>query len=226
MVGFDEGSLPQLTVRMQHATRAFRALCIMAFQTKRMQRRPTKGARRRADVPPTGKQSEAHFLWQVSSKNRLVVLKGHFSNPSLQVRKLLAAPTSALEVSDRPSIPHFHRQVQRRLAAEVVTDLVAAYRAGASVSELSVRYRVHRTTVVAHLDRHGIPRRGQEGKLTHEQVTEASRLYGSGWPLIRIGEHFHVDANTVRRVLRKVGVQLRRPGRPGSIRPQELVADN
>ena len=143
-----------------------------------------------------------------------MVLKGHFSNPSSQVTRLFQALTLAADASARPATPPDHqRQLQRRLPAELVSELLAAYQGGASLSELSGKFQVHRTTVMAHLDRHGVPRRGQQRKLTGQQVIQASQLYRSGWSLVKIGDHFQVDAATVRRALRRAGFQLRRPGR-------------
>jgi hypothetical protein len=49
--------------------------------------------------------------------------------------------------------------VQRRLSAHEIDGLARLYREGATIDALVRRYGVHRTTVIAHLDRRGVPRR-------------------------------------------------------------------
>src|ERR1019366_6221183 len=46
-------------------------------------------------------------------------------------------------------------QVVRRLRADEVNALVARYESGATVYELAALFKIHRTTVSAHLHRHG-----------------------------------------------------------------------
>ncbi len=101
------------------------------------------------------------------------------------------------------------RQEQRRLDSAQVRDLVAAYLAGVSVPQLSERYEIHRTTVVAHLDRLGVARRGNQCKLTDEDVREAVRLYQRGWSTLRLGQHFNVNPETARKALHRAGLTLR-----------------
>jgi transposase len=100
-------------------------------------------------------------------------------------------------------------QIQNRLETQQILKLVAAYIVGASVRDLSGQFKINRTTVVRHLERHGVPRRGSQRKLTDEDVTAAAELYHQGWSLIRLGQHYGVDDETVRRALRKAGVTLR-----------------
>lgn len=116
-----------------------------------------------------------------------MALKGRLSNPSPLIRKLLGQ-LETLPTDDRPECSEQlfdgqraessrtprTLQVQRRLTAEVVAELAAAYQAGATVPELVKRFQVHRTTVLAHLERQGVPRRPNHGKLTDEQVAEAA----------------------------------------------------
>jgi transposase-like protein len=77
---------------------------------------------------------------------------------------------------------------------------------GATIDELATTFGIHRTTVMAHLDRQGTPRRS--GTVT-KNINEAIRLYETGWSLARVGKHFGVDGETVRRGLRAAGVTLR-----------------
>jgi hypothetical protein len=58
-----------------------------------------------------------------------------------------------------------HRQVQNRLRSDDIEKLIAAYANGDSVVRLVDRFKVNRTTVLAHLDRNGVPRRPTGPKL-------------------------------------------------------------
>ena len=98
-------------------------------------------------------------------------------------------------------------RVQRRLGPEAVAELVEAYQQGGGIDELARQFEVHRTTVMAHLDRSGVDRRRRG--LTPGQVAEASTLYAGGWSLARVGRHFNVNAETVRVVFRKNSMPVR-----------------
>jgi hypothetical protein len=65
-------------------------------------------------------------------------------------------------------------QAQRRLTDETVDDLVRAYQDGATLKDLVERFGICQTTVIAHLDRRGVPRRQLVG-LSPDEVTEATR---------------------------------------------------
>jgi len=56
-----------------------------------------------------------------------------------------------------------------------------------------------------------IPRRdgSERPKLVDAALHEAIRLYGQGWSLARVGDHFGVGGETVRRALRLAGVPVR-----------------
>ena len=99
------------------------------------------------------------------------------------------------------------RQAQLRLEPAEVDRLVDQYRSGATVRELAAEFGVGRTTVSAHLERRGLPRR--YNRLGGDALVEAGRLYRDGWSLARLGERYNVDAGTVRRALLKSGVQTR-----------------
>ena len=100
-------------------------------------------------------------------------------------------------------------QVQRRLNPDELDELVTAYQAGATVRTLADQFRVHRTTVVRHLEMAGVPRRANTRKLTDEQIAKAAELYEAGWSTARIGERFKVDPETVRHWLGRAGVKIR-----------------
>lgn len=99
------------------------------------------------------------------------------------------------------------RRAQRRLEPAEVDRLVDQYRSGATVRELAAEFSVGRTTVSAHLERRGLPRR--YNRLGGDALAEAGCLYGDGWSLAMLGERYGVDPGTVRRALRKSGVQTR-----------------
>jgi DNA-directed RNA polymerase specialized sigma24 family protein len=110
---------------------------------------------------------------------------------------------SGPEVQPLPAL-----QPQHRLAENEIDELVRAYQAGATVKDLVHRYGVCQTTVLAHLDRHGIARRQPVG-LSDEQTTEATRLYERGLSLAAVGQKLGFDSKTVRKYLADAGVTIR-----------------
>jgi DNA-binding transcriptional ArsR family regulator len=134
----------------------------------------------------------------------LVEVLGAYSNPSLTSRfQSILAGQKDNRLSDRS---RSSRQIQRHLGAGEVLSLVHAYTQGDTIDELATTFGIHRTTVMAHLERQTAPRRS--GTVTKD-IDEAIRLYEGGWSLDRVGEHFGVDGETVRRALRAAGVTLR-----------------
>jgi hypothetical protein len=134
----------------------------------------------------------------------MVEVMGSYSNPSLTTRfRSILAGQNENRLSDR-SRPS--RQIQRHLDATEVLSLVRACANGDTIDQLATTFGIHRTTVMAHLDREGAPRRS--GTVT-KNINEATRLYEEGRSLARVGEHFGVDGETVRRALRAAGVTLR-----------------
>jgi hypothetical protein len=99
------------------------------------------------------------------------------------------------------------RRRQRRLSVVQVAELTAAYRSGVAINDLAERFKIHRSTVLEHLNRSDNPRRYPA--LDAFQVEEAARLYEGGQSLRAIGIHFGRHAATVRLALIKVGVRLR-----------------
>jgi hypothetical protein len=73
--------------------------------------------------------------------------------------------------------------------------MIKLYKAGAGIDKLSAQFKIHRTTVMKHLDRRSAPRRSG---VVERQLAEAKRLYEDGWSLTSVGEHFGVDGETVR----------------------------
>jgi hypothetical protein len=150
-----------------------------------------------------------------------VGLTAQLSNPPKRLSDLWQSARKPADgkgrlASTSPLKPHrgtWVTQVQRRLPAEAVVELVKAYKAGRTLKELAVEFQIHRRTVAAHLERHGVPRRAHVQRLDDEQITEAIRLYVSGLSLVRVSQHFDVNAETVRRALLQAGIRLRPKGR-------------
>jgi len=113
--------------------------------------------------------------------------------------------------------PDGSRKVQRRLAPEEIEELVANYLAGATAVALAGKHSVHRTTVLALLERHRVSRRGRV--LTPHHIERAVSSNASGRSCASIGKGLRVNPETFGQALLKAGVAMRRPGRPRP--PQE-----
>ncbi len=87
--------------------------------------------------------------------------------------------------------------------------LAEFYRRGLSIDELANRYRVHRTTVIHHLNTQGVPRRRIVRKLCDDQVLKAAELYEIGLSLARVAAAFGVREATLTREFRATGVPIR-----------------
>ncbi|HVF74592.1 MAG TPA: hypothetical protein VM938_06045 [Acidimicrobiales bacterium] len=85
--------------------------------------------------------------------------------------------------------------------------MAKAYQAGALIRELAQRYNINRTTVMAHLDRQGVPTRYR--RLSEAQIAEAAQLYPQGWSLRKLSQRYGTSDNTVRSALLAAGVQTR-----------------
>jgi len=118
------------------------------------------------------------------------------------------------EVTTRPSEEkgRLSNPVQRRLTGTDLDALVARYQAGSTIDALAHEFRVHRTTVMDHLKRRAVPRRGMR-KLTDSRVAEAAHRYSNGATLAEIATDFDVAPSTLTRELRRAGVPIRRRGR-------------
>ena len=110
--------------------------------------------------------------------------------------------------------PDGSRQVQRRLSPEEVEELVAAYLAGSTALTLAGKHSIHRTTVLALLERNQVSRRGRV--LTSDHIERAVSSYASGRSCASIGKKLQVNPETIRQALLKAGVAMRRPGRPSA----------
>jgi len=102
------------------------------------------------------------------------------------------------------------KQPQTRLNREDVTQLVAAYQAGARVKQLAEQFGIHRLTVSSILQREGV--RLRPGGIHPDDLPEVIRLYQDGWAPARLAVTFDVSPSTVTNTLRRAGVPVGRSG--------------
>ena len=112
------------------------------------------------------------------------------------------------EVPGRLSNPA-PRPVQRRLSAVDVDDLCATYASGTSIDGLARSHGVNRTTIITHLDQHGVPRRRVVRKMTDALVAEAAVEYLDGHSLATVATKFDVAIRTLRREFTNAGIATR-----------------
>ena len=154
-------------------------------------------------------------------------LKGRLSNP------LDIAETPAAQGSERVDVPdegvesdqnrpsddaaekpgeekgRLSNPPQRRLSPADVDNLIAAYRTGVNITQLAAEYAIHRTTVAAHLDRHGVPRHCEETAWNDESLGQAAERYATGSSLADVADQFGIDAQTVADRFRRAGIPVR-----------------
>jgi len=99
--------------------------------------------------------------------------------------------------------------VLRRLSDEDVDEVVESHRGGASIDSLAHRFGVHRTTILHHLDRRGVPRPPATRKMTDRTVRQAAKRYASGESLKVVAVRFDVDAKTLAREFKRAGIKIR-----------------
>ncbi len=99
--------------------------------------------------------------------------------------------------------------MQRRLSIADVEDICASYVSGTSIDALARSHGVNRTTIIKHLDQHGVPRRGVVRKMTDALVAEAAVEYLSGHSLAIVANRFNVAIRTLRREFSKAGIATR-----------------
>jgi DNA-directed RNA polymerase specialized sigma24 family protein len=140
-----------------------------------------------------------------------VDLGGTHYNPKQQV-SMLEALIKKLPDRTGPYQPRSPRPVPataKQLDTDQVQELIAGYRAGATLYELGTQFGIERRTASNILRRHQVPMRRRG--LTPDQIDDAVRLYGDGWSLARIGAQLDVDPATVHSRLRERGTRMRDP---------------
>jgi hypothetical protein len=118
--------------------------------------------------------------------------------------------------SGRDGLPGRTTRSVRRLRGltEVeVAELVSLRQTGEQIDVLAERFGIGRSTVMAHLQRRGVPGQRWQGRtLTDDQLADAGRLYESGVNLITVAERFGVDRRYLRQALPEAGFPIRRGG--------------
>ncbi|TVT20703.1 hypothetical protein LWP59_33840 [Amycolatopsis acidiphila] len=135
------------------------------------------------------------------------------ANPSRPARRLLEMATAWPDSLPEVAPPATVYRIQRQLRPDEVAQMVAQYRAGATMQDLADRFDVHRTTILKRLQTLGITTRFS--KLEPDEVREAAELYRSGWTLDNLAKKYRVASSTVRAYFLADGVALRPRGRAG-----------
>jgi hypothetical protein len=125
--------------------------------------------------------------------------------------KLPPLPKLGQTTRSRPqSVPAVRiHDARKRLGPDQVAQLVTDYQLGQPTTALMVTYGLGKGTVLNLLRAEGVPLRNQG--ICLQDLPEAIRLYEQGWSLLRVGEHFSCDGETVRKTLRTAGVVIRQP---------------
>ncbi|WFP15561.1 hypothetical protein [Citricoccus muralis] len=113
----------------------------------------------------------------------------------------LTRPTTSGQEAEQPS----RKRPRRAFTLEEIDQLIADYRAGMPMSELTTRYRCHRAVVLKYTSQAGVHRKAK-GKVSQQALTEMVRLYESGLGTGDIGRRLGFTTKTVRRRLKTVGV--------------------
>ena len=125
---------------------------------------------------------------------------------------VVGASRDSATIKSRRVPPDGSRQGQRRLPPAEIEELVAGYLAGGTAVVLAGKHSIHRTTVLALLERNRVSRRGRV--LTPDHIEQAVSLYASGRSCASIGRELQVNPETIRQAMLKAGVAMRKPGRP------------
>ncbi|MCP3938509.1 MAG: hypothetical protein GY708_24440 [Actinomycetia bacterium] len=88
-------------------------------------------------------------------------------------------------------------------------ELVATYRAAATIGQVAADIGVHRTTVAAHLERRGVPRHSEQAAWETDTLREAAEQYAPGLSLADLADRYRIDAQTVANRFRRTGVTVR-----------------
>jgi DNA-directed RNA polymerase specialized sigma24 family protein len=120
----------------------------------------------------------------------------------------LGSPTMNKPAAAMP--PRVHKLAQR-LTDEATQTLQAAYRAGASLSELQQRFGLGRGSVQRLLREEGVRRRRES--LTDEEVAVIVRRYEEGLTIREIAAEQHFPKTTVQDALARTELAMRPPAR-------------
>jgi IS30 family transposase len=146
----------------------------------------------------------------------VVLLREALSSENTPFTKLIRLANNNGSSTERPASPQVNGvdparyRMNRKLSLTERAKLAEEYRFGLSVLELARKYKMHRHTVAAHLEREGVSVRPQM-KMTPRLVERATKLYAEGQSTTVIGKQLGVEASTVGKALKRAGVQLRPP---------------
>jgi lambda repressor-like predicted transcriptional regulator len=129
--------------------------------------------------------------------------------PRWTTSKVPKRPVGLPEPGDPEEKGRLSNPVLRRLIADEIDELAGLYREGATIDALGRRYGVHRTTIIHHLDRQGVPRRRVVRKMTDSLVAQASKRYARGLSLVDVAAEYGVHERTLAREFRRGGIPIR-----------------
>lgn len=149
-------------------------------------------------------------------------LRGHFENiaPSLKTvvsrwrRGIYARAVRSMEppINDvRGPVVRTIEKMRTSPREEQIDQMVVLYEGGMSMNKIAAKYRMHRRTVAAHLERRGVSLRSPRS-LPAEYVAEAVRIYESGVPLLEVGRRFGVSQHAARYAIASTGATIRPKG--------------
>ncbi|WP_100515095.1 helix-turn-helix domain-containing protein [Mycobacteroides abscessus] len=120
------------------------------------------------------------------------------------IERVEAAPQRRRSAGSPTTVVH---RVDRRLSAETIAQLVAAFESGASVPDLARQYEVSKRALRQLLRDQGMQMRKQP--LSDNEVELAINLYADGLSLRDIGERLGRGKTTISNALVRCGVVLR-----------------
>ena len=134
-----------------------------------------------------------------------------YSNPYLHNLKkwnqIVEASPRRADDDNRKRRPQPTRLLSVRLDEAAVARLVERYRAGASSRQLANELGINKTSVITMLRTQSVTIRN--GRITHEDIEEAKRLYASGRSVAMIGRKLNYSPKTIWNQLTKAGVRMR-----------------
>lgn len=131
----------------------------------------------------------------------------HYENRFNTILKTTANPTTRKK--PRQHAGKSSAKIVHRLTAADQADIAARYSQGASSRRLAESYSVSKTSIVNILREAGVPIRYQS--LDDSQVQELIQCYVAGASLAVVGKIYDVSAETVRNLLKRHNIALRKP---------------
>jgi transposase len=100
-------------------------------------------------------------------------------------------------------------RIGNSLSSKEIEQLVAEYRAGATIPSLSQRFGFNKRTIIRHLRQQRAYHSLANPPATEAQVEMMITLYQAGWSLIKVGKRLGFCATTVATYLRKHHIRTR-----------------